>query len=215
MMEKTQTRRNAAIVIGFARSAASTVTRGSSNGSKDRHANWSLRTVDYVYRQLAYKWEPGVAPLDGDAGGAWSSLWLSVETPEQERYTALLTVHYQDNLREGLESGTLDGYGAQMGLGGAVKIFWDVQEQHSTYVTTIAREAQVAGLERSGAAAPSGPQLQQLQRSRGTDAVIARPGGLALSGAGAAGHRGVRESVSPIRQIGSPRRQKNHAQSDA
>jgi hypothetical protein len=67
--------------------------------SKDRRGIWSAETVDYVYRQLAYNWEPGVLQNDPQGAGAWSSEWVMVESPEQMRYTALLTIHYQDNLR--------------------------------------------------------------------------------------------------------------------
>jgi hypothetical protein len=66
--------------------------------SKDGRGNWSAETVDYVYRQLAYNWEPGVPQNDPRGAGAWSSEWVMVESPEQMRYTALLTIHYQDNL---------------------------------------------------------------------------------------------------------------------
>ncbi|MGH7932416.1 MAG: DUF1329 domain-containing protein, partial [Candidatus Binataceae bacterium] len=68
--------------------------------TKDRFGNWSVETVDYLYRQLAYNWEPGVARIDPKAAGAWYSEWLMVETPEQSRYTAVLTLFWQDNLKD-------------------------------------------------------------------------------------------------------------------
>ncbi|MGH8012534.1 MAG: DUF1329 domain-containing protein [Candidatus Binataceae bacterium] len=68
--------------------------------TKDRFGNWSVETVDYLYRQLAYNWEPGVSRIDPQAAGAWYSEWLMVETPEQSRYTAVLTLFWQDNLKD-------------------------------------------------------------------------------------------------------------------
>jgi Protein of unknown function (DUF1329) len=59
--------------------------------TKDRFGNWSVETVDYLYRQLDYNWEPGVPRTDPSAGGAW---------PEQSRYTSVLTVFWQDNLKD-------------------------------------------------------------------------------------------------------------------
>ena len=41
--------------------------------------------------------EPGKAP---GRGGAWYSEWLMVEWPEQSKYTAVLTLLWQDNLKD-------------------------------------------------------------------------------------------------------------------
>ncbi|MGH7841927.1 MAG: DUF1329 domain-containing protein [Candidatus Binataceae bacterium] len=68
--------------------------------TKDRFNNWSVETVDYLYRQLAYNWEPGIPQTNPDANGAWYTEWLMVETPEQSRYTAVLTIFWQDNLKD-------------------------------------------------------------------------------------------------------------------
>ena len=68
--------------------------------TKDRFGNWAVETVDFLYRQLAYNWEPGTSRTDPSAGGAWYSEWLMVETPEQSRYTAVLTIFWQDNLKD-------------------------------------------------------------------------------------------------------------------
>jgi hypothetical protein len=68
--------------------------------TKDRFGNWSAEMVDYLYRQLAYNWNPAVPRVDPLAGGAWYTEWLMVETPEQSRYTADLTIFFQDNLRD-------------------------------------------------------------------------------------------------------------------
>ena len=68
--------------------------------TKDRYGNWNLEVVDAVYRQLAYNWKPGVPQVDPSANGGWYTEWLMVEQPEQSRYTAVLTVFWQDNLRD-------------------------------------------------------------------------------------------------------------------
>lgn len=68
--------------------------------TKDRFGNWNTETVDYSYRQLDYNWDPAVPRLDPSASGAWYTEWLMVETPEQSRYTADLTIFWQNNLRD-------------------------------------------------------------------------------------------------------------------
>lgn len=68
--------------------------------TKDRFNNWNQETVDFDYRQLAYNWDPAVPRVDPNAAGAWYSEWLMVETPEQSRYTADLTIFWQDNLKD-------------------------------------------------------------------------------------------------------------------
>jgi len=70
--------------------------------TKDRFGNYSAEIVDALYRQLAYNWESdqGVPQTDPDAGGAWYSEWIMVEQPEQSRYTAVLTLFWQDNLKD-------------------------------------------------------------------------------------------------------------------
>jgi hypothetical protein len=68
--------------------------------TKDHYGNWNLEVVDALYRQLAYNWKPGVPQTDPLANGGWYSEWLMVEQPEQSRYTAVLTIFYQDNLKD-------------------------------------------------------------------------------------------------------------------
>ncbi|MGH7932415.1 MAG: DUF1329 domain-containing protein [Candidatus Binataceae bacterium] len=70
--------------------------------TKDRFGNYSNEVVDAVYRQLAYNWESdqNVPRIDPKAAGAWYSEWLMVEQPEQSRYTAVLTLFWQDNLKD-------------------------------------------------------------------------------------------------------------------
>ena len=70
--------------------------------TKDRFGNYSPEIVDATYRQLAYNWETdqGVPRIDPQANGAWYSEWIMVEQPEQSRYTAVLTLFWQDNLKD-------------------------------------------------------------------------------------------------------------------
>jgi hypothetical protein len=70
--------------------------------TKDRFGNYSAEVVDALYRQLAYNWESdqGIPQIDPHAAGAWYSEWLMVEQPEQSRYTAVLTLFWQDNLQD-------------------------------------------------------------------------------------------------------------------
>ncbi len=70
--------------------------------TKDRFGNYSPEVVDALYRQLAYNWQTdqGFPRVDPNAGGAWYTEWLMVEQPEQSRYTAVLTLFWQDNLKD-------------------------------------------------------------------------------------------------------------------
>jgi hypothetical protein len=70
--------------------------------TKDRFGNYSPEIVDATYRQLAYNWETdeGYPRVDPQAGGAWYSEWIMVEQPEQSKYTAVLTLFWQDNLKD-------------------------------------------------------------------------------------------------------------------
>lgn len=68
--------------------------------TKDRFGSWSAEIVDAVYRQLDYNWQPGIPRTDPMSAGAWYTEWLMVERPEQSRYTAALTLFWQDNLKD-------------------------------------------------------------------------------------------------------------------
>jgi Protein of unknown function (DUF1329) len=68
--------------------------------TKDRFGNYSSLYSDVVYRQLSYNWQPGVPQTDPGANGAWYTEWLMVQWPEQSKYTASLTILWQDNLRD-------------------------------------------------------------------------------------------------------------------
>ncbi len=67
--------------------------------SVDRFGNASTTIVDYLYRQTAYNWMPGVPTVEPGTAGAWYTEWLMVEQPEESRYTGDLTIFYQDNLK--------------------------------------------------------------------------------------------------------------------
>jgi uncharacterized protein DUF1329 len=62
----------------------------------DRFGNSACTKTSLVYRQLAYNWSPDVPRTEPEAAGAWYSEWLMVEQPEQSRYTADLTLFWQD-----------------------------------------------------------------------------------------------------------------------
>jgi hypothetical protein len=69
---------------------------------RDRFGNYAPEVADGTYRQLAYNWETdqGVPRVDPLAGGAWYSEWIMLERPEQSKYTAVLTLFWQDNMKD-------------------------------------------------------------------------------------------------------------------
>jgi Protein of unknown function (DUF1329) len=64
--------------------------------TQDRFLNKACTRVDYDYRQLAYNWFPNTPRVDPNAAGAWYGEWLMVVKPEESKYTAQLTLYYQD-----------------------------------------------------------------------------------------------------------------------
>jgi hypothetical protein len=62
----------------------------------DRFGNNACTMSTLVYRSLAYNWSPEVPRTEPLAAGAWYSEWLMIEQPEQSRYTADLTLFWQD-----------------------------------------------------------------------------------------------------------------------
>jgi hypothetical protein len=64
--------------------------------TSDRFGNASCTKTSVVYRQLAYNNHPDIPRTDPQANGAWYTEWLMVEQPEQSRYTADLTIFWQD-----------------------------------------------------------------------------------------------------------------------
>src|SRR5579863_122236 len=63
---------------------------------QDRYANIVAQTLDVVYRQSGWNTDPGVPVDETYAPGTWYTEWSMVETPEQSRYTALLSLFYKD-----------------------------------------------------------------------------------------------------------------------
>jgi Protein of unknown function (DUF1329) len=63
---------------------------------QDRFGNTSCLRYSAVFRQLAYNTDPGVPRTDPQAAGAWYTEWLMIDEPEESKYTADLTVFYQD-----------------------------------------------------------------------------------------------------------------------
>jgi hypothetical protein len=64
--------------------------------TSDRFANINCLKFSAVYRQLAYNTDPGIARTEVGAEGAWYTEWLMIEEPEESKYTADLTIFYED-----------------------------------------------------------------------------------------------------------------------
>ncbi|MGH7931745.1 MAG: DUF1329 domain-containing protein, partial [Candidatus Binataceae bacterium] len=62
----------------------------------DRFGNQACTETAVVYRQLDYNTDPDVPRTEPKASGAWYTEWLMVEAPEQSKYTADLTIFFQD-----------------------------------------------------------------------------------------------------------------------
>jgi Protein of unknown function (DUF1329) len=62
----------------------------------DRFGDSACTRTAVVYRQLAYNNHPDIPRTDPRAAGAWYSEWIMVEVPEQSKYTADLTIFWQD-----------------------------------------------------------------------------------------------------------------------
>ena len=62
----------------------------------DRFDNQACSKSSAVYRQLAFNWTPGVPKIDPRANGAWFTQFLMLDKPEQSKYTASLTIFWQD-----------------------------------------------------------------------------------------------------------------------
>ncbi len=60
----------------------------------------NCKTAILVERQLSYLTDPGVPATTPGAGDKFYTQWLMVTEPEQERYTASLTISYDDPVRE-------------------------------------------------------------------------------------------------------------------
>ena len=62
--------------------------------------NINCSTGNVVYRQLSYNTDPGVAGDPPDAEGRFFTQWFMILEPEQDRYTASLTIAYNDLKRQ-------------------------------------------------------------------------------------------------------------------
>src|SRR6266436_116969 len=82
---------------GYLVAVAQELGNAGSFNTKDRFGSYNTEVVDAIYRQLAYNWQSdqGVPRVDPKADGAWYSEYLSVDEPEQSRYTAVLTIFWQ------------------------------------------------------------------------------------------------------------------------
>lgn len=67
--------------------------------TEDRFAHLACTRTPVVYRKLAWNTDPGVPSVEPEAAGADYSEWLMVTQPEQSRYTADLTIFWQDFTR--------------------------------------------------------------------------------------------------------------------
>jgi hypothetical protein len=58
--------------------------------------NTNCTTGDVVYRQLSFNTDPGIAANTAEAEGTFFTQWFMILQPEQLRYTASLTIAYND-----------------------------------------------------------------------------------------------------------------------
>ena len=62
----------------------------------DSYGNASCIKGLWVYRQLAYNTDPGVQTTIPGGEGKFYTTWFMIEEPEQQKYTATLTIGYAD-----------------------------------------------------------------------------------------------------------------------
>lgn len=62
----------------------------------DRTGSTSCRTAQIVSRQLAFNTDPGIPATVPGAEGKFTTEWFMVMEPEQDRYTAFLTISHTD-----------------------------------------------------------------------------------------------------------------------
>ena len=65
--------------------------------TQDRFGSISCYLLNYVYRQIAYNTDPGVPRDDPRAKDVWFTEWVTIEEPEQSKYTAQLTLFFKNN----------------------------------------------------------------------------------------------------------------------
>jgi len=57
----------------------------------------SCDRFSYVFRQLSYNTDPGAPANQNNGLNSWYTEWLSIEQPEQLRYTTILTLYPRNN----------------------------------------------------------------------------------------------------------------------
>jgi hypothetical protein len=67
---------------------------------RDRFGNWSQSILNFTYLQLGYNWEPDVPRTNPQSAGAWYTQWVMQLTPEQSKYTTVLTIFWADNTKD-------------------------------------------------------------------------------------------------------------------
>ncbi len=60
----------------------------------------SCERLSYIYRQVAYNTDGEASPEEAKANDYWYTEWLTVEEPEQLRYTTLLMLYPKDTQRD-------------------------------------------------------------------------------------------------------------------
>jgi hypothetical protein len=76
---------------------AGTARNPLSTCSETRNGYVSCTQFSYIFRQLAYNTDMGVPIEEANGRADWYTEWLSVEQPEQLKYTTLLTLYPRDN----------------------------------------------------------------------------------------------------------------------
>ena len=80
--------------------AAGTVHNPLTTCTQDFFGDINCMKLSYVYRQAASNTDPGVARDDPMSDDAWYTEWVTVEEPEQAKYTTQLTLFSKDNQRD-------------------------------------------------------------------------------------------------------------------
>jgi hypothetical protein len=68
--------------------------------SETSHGFSSCERLSYAYRQIAYNTDGEVSPEESKTNDYWYTEWLTVEEPEQLRYTTLLMLYPKDTQRD-------------------------------------------------------------------------------------------------------------------
>jgi hypothetical protein len=68
--------------------------------SETAHGYVSCERMSYVFRQAAYNTDGDASAEELKGSDYWYTEWISIEEPEELRYTTLLTLYPKDNLRQ-------------------------------------------------------------------------------------------------------------------